>query len=474
MTEMRTSHETAALVARMLVQRAGEFAVIGLGRSGVAVTKLLRAAGVEVYASDMSAAPEAVAVAAQLAASGVSAHAGGHDVARIAKAAVVVVSPGVPPTAPPIRAALEANVPVVSEVEIALRLQPGLRYIATTGTNGKTTTTAIIGHVLRALGYDAADVGNIGTPISELALRTTPPTWASLELSSFQLHDTPGVIPDVGVLTTLSPDHLDRYASVADYYADKRLLFANASTISKWVVTADNADVDTMMLGVPGQQFRFSTTRTDVDAYMDRSTANEPTLFALGEPLIARRDLALAGDHNVANALAAALAVMVADPAHAAPEARQQIARALSTFRPLAHRLEPVADAHGILWLNDSKATNVASTQVALAGMTRPTIVLLGGRHKGEPYTALLPELRRTAKAVLAFGEAGERIVADLAPLEVELMAGATFAEVVARARALANTGDAILLSPACSSYDMFNNYEERGRLFAQLAQAGG
>lgn len=473
MTHVHSPQESAALVARRLAERTGEFAVIGLGRSGVAASRLLRKAGVSVYASDASAAEPVRTAAAALEREGVSVNVGSHNLDRIAHAAAVVVSPGVPPQVPPLRIAREMRVPIVSEVEVALRLMPRLRYIATTGTNGKTTTTALVGHLLRALDHDAVDVGNIGTPVSELALRDVPPAWAALEMSSFQLHDTPGIMPDVGILTTLSPDHLDRYSGVEEYYADKKLLFANAAVPSRWVTTADNVAVHELIRGVPGHWYHFSTQRRDVDAWFDRDR-NE--LHVLGAPLIFRDEIALAGDHNVANVLAAVLAVMVADAAHRTPAARATLAKALRTFTALAHRLEPVHDANGVLWLNDSKATNVASTQVALAGMTRPTVVLLGGRHKGEPYTSLAPELRRTARAVLAFGEAGPLVHADLAPLletqiQVALVpAGSSFEQVLRQARALAQAGDAILLSPACSSYDMFRNYEERGREFARLA----
>lgn len=470
-----TPQETAALVARRLAERSGEFAVIGLGRSGVAVSRLLRKAGVSVYASDAGQGEALRDLALALEREGASLDVGHHNLDRIAHAAAVVVSPGVPPTAPPLVAAQAHGIPVVSEVEVALRLTPALRYIATTGTNGKTTTTALIGHLLRALGHEAADVGNIGTPVSELALRETPPAWAALEISSFQLHDTPGLLPDVGVLTTLSPDHLDRYDSVAAYYADKKRLFANATFTSRWVTTADNIDVHELVRGVPGQWFHFSTQRTDVDAWFDRE---RQLLHVLGAPLLARDALALAGDHNVANALAAALAVMVADPAHRTPEAREALAAALRAFRALAHRLEPVGEREGVLFINDSKATNVASTLVALDGMTRPTVVLLGGRHKGEPYTQLAAALRRTARAVVAYGEAGPLVHADLAPVlgqDVPLHlvpAGASFDTVLQLAQALARAGDAVLLSPACSSFDMFRNYEERGRAFARFATA--
>lgn len=472
MGDARTSQDVAALVARRLAERRGEFAVIGLARSGIAAVRVLRAAGLSVYASDTSKAEAVRSAGAMLERDGASVELGIHNVQRIAHCSVLVVSPGIPPTAPPIRAALSAGVPVVSEVEVGLRLLPALRYIAVTGTNGKTTTTALIGHLLRALGHEAADVGNIGTPVSELALMKTPPTWAALELSSFQLHDTPGIMPDVGVLTTLSPDHLDRYGSVADYYADKKRLFANAVAPSQWVTTADSADVDALVAGIPGHWHRFSVHRTDVDGFYHRGSG---MLHVFGEPLAARDTFALAGDHNVANALAALLAVMAADPLHRLPSARALLAKAIGTFGALPHRLEPVVDRHGILWLNDSKATNIDSTTVALASMSRPTIVLLGGRHKGESYTALVPELLRTAKAVLAYGEAGALITGDLEAslhgrVSVEHRASDSFEQVMTRARALAVAGDVVLLSPACSSYDMFTNYEERGREFARLA----
>ena len=474
MGETRSPQELASLVARRLAERKGEFAVIGLARSGVAAARLLRAAGLSVYVSDASNSDAVRGAAAMLEREGASVDIGLHNVQRIAHCSLLVVSPGIPPSAPPIRAALSAGVPVVSEVEVALRLQPALRYVAVTGTNGKTTTTALVGHLLRALGHQAADVGNIGTPVSELALMKAPPAWAALELSSFQLHDTPGIMPDVGVLTTLSPDHLDRYASVAEYYADKRRLFSNAVEPSQWVTTADSADVDALVAGIPGHWSRFSVHRTDVDGYFNRASG---MLHLFGEPLVARDRLALVGDHNVSNALAALLAVMAADPLHRIPSARSALATAIGTFAALPHRLEPVVDRHGLLWLNDSKATNIGSTNVALASMTRPTIVMLGGRHKGESYTALVPELLRTAKVVLAFGEAGALITGDLeAPLhgkvKVEHCGADSFAEVMQRARAWAVSGDAVLLSPACSSFDMFDNYEARGREFARLAGA--
>ena len=440
-----------------------EVAVLGLGASGRAAARLLARDGRRVYASDGSPA----AVPGDLAGHGVSVEVGGHDLGRIARAELVVVSPGIPPSAAPLAAARGAGVPVISEIELALRAMPGLRYVAVTGTNGKTTTTALIGHLLRGLGYDAVDAGNIGVPLAEVALRERRPDWVALELSSFQLHDTPSVDPTVGVLTNLSPDHLDRYASVDDYYADKARLFANADFASKFVLNRDDPLVMKMGGPVPGLHYHFSAAGELAEARYVRGQR----LDLWGQPLLDRGDLQLIGDHNVANALAAALAVFMADPAHETMAARGKMAEGLRTFRALGHRLQIVGEFGGVQWIDDSKATNVSSTLVALEGMTRPTVLLAGGRHKGEPYSALAKPLERIGKTVLAYGEAATRIVEDLGKTVRVEQWGSDFGAVVARARELAKPGDAVLLSPACSSFDMFRNYAERGDTFARLAR---
>lgn len=449
---------------RELILR-GEVAVVGLGRSGLSVSLLLRRAGARVYASD-AAAVEAGTLA-KLAAAGADAKGGAHDLDRIALAAAVVVSPGVPPNAAPLVRARERNVPVVSEVEVALAFLPSVKYIAVTGTNGKSTVTALIAHLLRALGTDAVAAGNIGMPLSEVALRVTPPDWVALELSSFQLHDTPSVAPAVGVLTNLEPDHLDRYASLEEYYADKMLLFANATPDSVWVTNADDAEVERRTAGFAGERHRFSMTDAAADAGPSR-TADHWAL--LGADFIATAEIPLLGRHNVANTLAAALAVAVADPAFRKPVARARLTAGVRTFKALPHRLEVVADAGGIVWIDDSKATNVSSARVAIEAMTRPTVVLLGGKHKHEPYTALLPGLAAHASLVIAYGEAAPIIEADLAGHVPLVRLGSSFHDVIACARAAARPGGAVLLSPACSSYDMFANYEERGDTFRRLA----
>ncbi len=444
----------------------GEVSVIGLARSGRAAATLLKKNGYEVYASDAAASEEVHRCAAELRSQGISTQAGGHDFDRLTRSALVVVSPGVPPNAGPLVMAREAGIRVVSEVEVALHFLSDARIIAVTGTNGKTTTTALIAHILRRLSDKVVEAGNIGTALSEFAVQKEQPAWVALEMSSFQLHDTPSLRPLVGVLTNLSPDHLDRYASVDDYYADKQKLFARAHSESHWVVNGDDALASVMVDAVQGQKHRFSVHGT-ADAFFD-SGKNRLMLF--GEPLLERAELPLLGLHNVANTLAAALAVAVAAPEHRTPAARLEIARALRSFRPLPHRLELVGEFAGVQWINDSKATNVSSTAVAIDGMERPTVLLLGGRHKGEPYLPLTDAIARKVKKVIAYGEAASLIERDLAGVVDLERKGDDFGDVVAAARAAARAGDAILLSPACSSYDMFTDYEERGERFRALA----
>jgi UDP-N-acetylmuramoylalanine--D-glutamate ligase len=448
----------------------GEVAVVGLGRSGRAVSILLRRDGASVYASDGGTGAPVERTAAELRALGVDAQTGGHDLERVSRASVVVASPGVPPDSAPLACAFARGVPVVSEVEVALDYLPRTRCIAVTGTNGKTTVTALVDHLLRALGHDSVAAGNIGLALSEVALRESPPAWVALEVSSFQLHDTPSLAPAVGVLTNLAPDHLDRYRSLEEYYGDKMRLFANASDASVWVTNGDDPEVERRTARVRGRRHRFSLRDDRADACLTRTGA----LVVHGATLMPRAGLPLLGDHNVANALAAVLSVMAADPASESGAGRGRMSDALRAFRAMPHRLEVVADIAGVQWINDSKATNVSSARVAIEGMTRPAVVLLGGRHKGEPYTGLADVLARHARLVIAYGEAAPRIAADLAggvPVE---QFGSSFDEVIARARAAAKPGDAVLLTPACSSFDMFTNYEERGAAFRRAAGSAG
>ena len=439
-----------------------EVAVVGLGKSGVSATLLLRSRGIAVYASDSGTGPVYEGWAGTLRQAGAMVETGGHDLGRIARSAAVVVAPGVPPHVAALEAARAAGLDIHAEVDIGfLALGGATRCIGITGTNGKTTTTSLIAHVLSRAGLRAETAGNIGRPLCEVAMAKDPPDWLALELSSFQLHDTPNLRPAIGVLTNLAPNHLDRYNSLEEYYGDKALLFRNAEPESFWVTNADDPVVEEMTRALPGTRVRFSTGRR-ADAWYDRPGRR---LMVGDAVLMPRADLPLLGDHNVANALAASLVAVRAGCA------LDRIAAGLRSFRAIPHRVEPVREVNGVLWINDSKSTNITSTEVAVAALDRTFVLLLGGRHKGEPYTRLASRLRDRCRAVVAYGEAGPLIMNDLGS-SLTVVPARTFTDVLATARELARPGDAVLLSPACSSYDMFRNYEERGERFRAAVEA--
>ncbi|HUF36479.1 MAG TPA: UDP-N-acetylmuramoyl-L-alanine--D-glutamate ligase [Gemmatimonadales bacterium] len=455
-----TRRPEIALVREWL--RSGrEVAVVGLGKSGVAATLLLRDLGVPVYASDSGAGTAHQGWAAALRQAGAAVDLGGHDLERIARSAAVVVAPGVPPGAAPLEAARRGGLAIHAETDLGFLALRGTRCIGITGTNGKTTTTSLTAHLLQAGGLRAETAGNIGRPLSDVARAPDPPEWLALELSSFQLHDTPHLAPAMGMLLNLAPNHLDRYHALEEYYGDKALLFRNADPGSVWISNADDPEVRRMVRGVAGTHLRFSILGRS-DGWYDRDGGR---LMLGNAPLLSRGELPLLGEHNVANALAAALA---AARAGCAPDA---IAGGLRTFRAIPHRVEPVREVGGVLWINDSKSTNITSTEVAVAALDRPFVLLLGGRHKGEPYTRLAGPLAGRCRAVVAYGESGPIVERDLGSSLPVVTAG-SFAEVLATARGLAQPGDAVLLSPACSSYDMFADYEERGARFRAAVEA--
>jgi len=438
-----------------------EVAVVGLGKSGVSATLLLRSLDLPVYASDSGSGPMFDTWARGLRKAGAFVQVGGHDLGRIGGSAAVVVAPGVPPEVPALEVARRAGLDIHAEVDIGFVALRDTRCVGITGTNGKTTTTSLIAHVLASAGVRAETAGNIGRPLCEVARSSNRPEWLALELSSFQLHDAPNLKPAIGVLTNLSSNHLDRYATLDQYYGDKALLFRNADSSSFWVTNADDPTVEEMTRSLLGTRVRFSI-EGRADAWYDRTGRR----LMLGDAaVLPRADLPLLGDHNVANALAA---VLVASRVGCSVE---RMAEGLRSFRAIPHRVEPVREVDGVLWINDSKSTNITSTEVAVAALDRKFVLLLGGRHKGEPYTRLAERLRERCRAVVAYGEAGPLILKDLGS-SLNVVPAGTFAEVLTTARVLARPGDAVLLSPACSSYDMFRNYEERGERFRAAVEA--
>lgn len=446
--------------------------VLGLARSGRAAARLALRQGRTVFASDSGDSEDVRAAAEEVRALGGEVEVGGHTPELLGACDVLVVSPGIPPGAAIFAHPAVAAVPRISELEYSYRALDG-RVIAVTGTNGKSTTTSLTSHVLAVAGVDAPAVGNIGAPLADVALREPQPAWVVVEASSFQLADIDTFAPDIGAVTNLSPDHLDRYPDVDAYYADKARLFDNAAPGSRWILNADDPAVLELAEGAAGTRHYVRvggapTSTTELGGWLDGSGR----LVLRGErgeqQLLPQHELPLLGIHNVANALFAAVA---ADLAGASVEA---IREGLRTARALPHRLEVIVERDDVLWIDDSKATNVASADVSVRSLPRPGIVLLGGRHKNEPYTTLGPALKERARAVVAYGEAASRIEADLGDIVRVERPGGDFEDILARAAALAEPGDAVLLAPACSSYDMFRDYEERGERFARFARTGG
>ena len=446
-----------------------EVSVIGLGASGLAAARLALTTGEKVYVSDSRADAQTRAAADQLRALGADVSVGEHDVARIVASRPVVVSPGIPPDAAVLRALRERGVRWISEPEFAFRFLEG-PLIAVTGTNGKTTTAALAAHLLKSAGVRVGLGGNIGAAFgpaaSELALRQPTPEMYVLEMSSFQLADIETFRPDVGVVTNLAPDHLDRYPSVDAYYADKARLFENADRSSAWVLNADDPAVLRLAGDAPGARFLFSLEREQTAGAFVRDDTLMLASDAAAAPLVQRKELPLLGRHNVANALAASAAAHAATglPAEAFTDG-------LRSARALPHRLEPVVDKGGVLWVNDSKATNVAATRSAIESLGRPLVLLLGGKDKGEDFRELGRAFAGKVRQVVAYGAAGSRIAEELEGAAPLTAVQGRFEDVVREAALHARQGDVVLLSPACSSFDMFENYERRGEAFSRLAR---
>ena len=448
-------------------------AVVGLAASGWAAARLALEKGGEVHVSDLRTDTTTHARGAELRALGAEVDLGEHPVDRIAGAATVVVSPGIRPDAPVLEELSERGVRWISEPEFAFRFFDG-PLIAVTGTNGKTTTAVLVAHLLEEDGLDVALGGNIGRafgpPASELALREQSPAWYVVEMSSFQLAAIDRFKPDIGVMTNLAPDHLDWYTTVESYYADKANLFRNADDNSRWVLNGGDPAVAALAEGVAGRHFYFSRASSGRPgarrgAYLDGDMLTLDLSGAV-EPLGHVEDIALLGVHNLENALAASVAAGLAGASTGS------IRRGLTTAKALPHRTEKVAEAKGVQWVNDSKATNVAAARSAIKSLEGALLVLLGGKDKGEDFSTLVGALSKADARVLAFGQAGPRIFQALdGHVPVELLPGG-FDGVMEVAAQRAVPGTTVLLSPACSSYDMFTSYEERGARFAALAKA--
>lgn len=434
------------------------FLIVGLARSGVAAAEALLARGDRVYGTD-SGSP---AGARRLAELGVEVETDGDGIGLLDKAAAVVKSPGVPAEAPVIAAARARGISVLGELELGWRLLPN-RFVAVTGTNGKTTVTEWIGHVLREAGEPVTVAGNVGTPLASLPGTADPGATIVCECSSFQLEDSVAFAPEVAVLLNVTPDHLDRHGTLEAYAEAKLRIFANQTTDGVAVVDCDDPVVGALEL--PGKALREPY---GIDSCAD---GEERCLVAYADGRISdaegvlaeREELPLAGEHNIRNAMAVAAAAL------GAGVRREAVAAGLRSFGGVPHRLERVAEVGGVVFVNDSKATNVAAAAAALEAFGAGVHAILGGSLKGGGFAELAPAVAEHCSACYLIGEAAPRLRDDLAGAGVPLEDCGDLAAAVRAAAAAARSGETVLLAPACASFDAFRDYEHRGDAFRAL-----
>jgi len=437
--------------------------VVGLARTGLATALFCAARGARVTASEQRSAAQLGDVAGRLRQAGCALELGGHTNQTFLAQDLIVPSPGVPLALPGLAAAREAGIPIWSEIELAGRFLRG-RLVAITGSNGKTTTTSLAGHILAGAGIPVIVAGNIGTPLISCVEATADRSVTVAEVSSFQLELIDSFRPDVAVMLNLTPDHLDRHASFEDYCRAKARIFENQTESDAAVLHADDPVVARWAPSRP-RLYWFSRTRHVAAGaglrdgrIVFRDYGGETALFE-------RRDIGLRGEHNVENVLAAVSAAWLAG---APPSA---IAGGVRSFPGVEHRLEFVAAIGGVDFFNDSKATNVDATLKALRAFPGRLLVILGGKDKGSDYAPLIEPLRQRAKLVLLIGAAAEKIEAHIGA-SVPAVRAATLDRALALAWERAQPGDTVLLAPACASFDQFDNYEHRGRVFKQLVRA--
>ena len=432
----------------------GPYLVVGLARSGVAAALALPARGEEVIGCDAGAVQ-----AGRLREAGVEVHLDVPGTELAARARTLVKSPGVPHEAPVVVAARQRGATVLGELELAWRMIPN-EFIAVTGTNGKTTTTELIGHIHREAGLPAAVAGNVGRAAAELVgAGLDPAATVVCEASSFQLEDTLAFAPEAAVLLNLTPDHLDRHGTFDAYTRAKLEAF----------VRQGNDDVAVLPCDVAVGDLGGCARRVCFGAGPEAELADRAgQLWWADEPFMATREIRLRGEHNRCNAMAAAAVTLARG---VTPDA---VASALSSFAGVAHRLEEVTERDGVLYVNDSKATNPASAAVGVRAFAGGVHLIAGGRGKGLDFADLRAPVAERCRAVYLIGEAAEPLAKALAPTGVALHPSVDLATAVLAARRAARPGEVVLLSPACASYDQYPDFEARGEHFRTLAEGEG
>ncbi|MEP7336501.1 MAG: UDP-N-acetylmuramoyl-L-alanine--D-glutamate ligase [Acidobacteriota bacterium] len=435
--------------------------VVGLARSGLAAAKFLSARGARVTVNDAK--PETELNDAHgLREKGIEVVGGGHPRELFEKSDLIVVSPGVPLALEPFKWAKAAGVPVIGEVELAARFLRG-RLVGITGSNGKTTTTTLVGELLKNAGLPTQVGGNIGTPLISLVETSRDDGFTVVELSSFQLEAVEQLHVNVALLLNITPDHLDRYASMDDYAAAKANIFRNQKAgrapNDVAVLNADNEAAAQMGAKTGARVVYFSRLRELEEGVFLRGAAIIQRDGQGEQTLLTRDDIPLPGDHNVENVMAA----LAAGLACGAPV--DSMRETVRNFNGVEHRLEFVAEIYGIKFYNDSKATNVDATIKCLEAFPRGVTVILGGKDKGSDYAPLAPLVRQRCEHVILIGAAADKIAAALDNTK-PLHRAATMPDAVRLGLELGKPGDIVLLAPACASFDMFDNYEHRGRVF--------
>jgi UDP-N-acetylmuramoylalanine--D-glutamate ligase len=443
---------------------AGPFLVVGLARSGAAIATVLAERGETVIGVD-SGSPEE---AAGLEQAGVEVSLGVDGTRQLDRARTLVKSPGVPQDAPVVEAARKLGIEVTGELELAWRLIPNA-FCAVTGTNGKTTTSELIAHLHRTAGRPVVVAGNVGTPLASLVGAVDPDATVVCEASSFQLEDTSYFAPECAVFINLAPDHLDRHGTLENYLAAKLRIFANQGNDDVAVYNGDTEELRGRDLGGCARLVRFCPAEGEAADPDCEISLRDGVIFAADEPLIRAGELQVLGAHNVENAMAAAAAAL------ASGLPRDAVAEGLRTFPGVRHRLERIRERGGVLWVNDSKATNVASALAGIRAFDDGVRLIAGGRPKQESFEPLAPVVAERCVACYLIGEAAERMAAGLAPAAeagVEIADVGTLERAVEVAAAEATPGEVVLLSPACASFDAFKDFEARGDRFRELVEA--
>ncbi|MCB0832971.1 MAG: UDP-N-acetylmuramoyl-L-alanine--D-glutamate ligase [Bacteroidetes bacterium] len=432
--------------------------VIGAGKSGLSAARLLKKHGATVLITESAEKESKSTEENMLQQLNIEYEFGGHS-QRALSADFAVISPGVPSTIDLVVKMRDRGIPVYSEIELASRWLKGTT-VAVTGSNGKTTTTTWLGEMFKASGRPWIVAGNIGMPLSDLAESSTDETLVALEISSFQAEGLTHFRPTIGVWMNLSADHMDRYTSINAYYRAKRKLFEQQNMDDLLLYNADDEAVAELTRGLKSKLIPFSLDiKPDEGAYVQNEILTVARNGASHE-VIPVAELGIPGRHNQYNAMASALA------AWCAGVSIDIIRNVLKEFRGVEHRLEKVRTIHGVTYFNDSKATNVDSTAVAIRSFSREKIVLImGGKHKGAPYSPLVPLFKNRVKDLVVIGEAGDLIRKELGN-STTVHDADSMIQAVEKAHSLAAAGDIVLLSPACASFDMFLNYEDRGRQF--------